>query len=175
MRDYSSLNFKAWNSASRVCIVIVLLFLSCAFFTACSCIGANNCNNDTTGTTSGGTISGGTTTGGGPGTSNCLGYEKTDPEVPDQGKTVTFNVTVPDGCDVIVQGVVGQNIGPYNWDNGAVAALGPGTYSFTIQDGSYQMASDANGNAAFCNAVQWIRNNGKALSELYPLSGWTSC
>lgn len=109
------------------------------------------------------------------GSVSCLGYEKTDPEVPDQGKTATFNVTVANGCVVIVQGVKGQNVGPYNWDNGAVAALGPGSYSFTIQDGSYQMASNANGRAAFCNAINWIQTNGKALSETYPLAGWAGC
>ncbi len=53
--------------------------------------------------------------------------------------------------------------------NGAVAILGPGSYSFTIQDGSYQMTSDTNAHTAFCNAVNWIQTYGKALSETFPL------
>lgn len=100
----------------------------------------------------------------------CSGYVKTG-----GGNTATYSITVNPDCDVIVQGFVGRNVGSYNWNNGAVAVLGSGSYTFTITDGSYQMANDANAHAAFCNAVNWIQTNGKALSETYPLSGWGNC
>src|SRR5713226_10446976 len=72
-----------------------------------NCNGIDNCNTHTNSSSVNSSQQNGSSV-------NCLGSAKTG-----GGITQAYSITVDQGCVVIVQGVVGQNVGPYNWNYGA--------------------------------------------------------
>ena len=91
------------------------------------------------------------------------------------GNTATFSFTVDNGCVAVITGVNVSGI-PNSWSDGGggIEGLPPGSYTVTILDGSYQIATTAGGQAVWCNILKWEQTNGKADSHNYPINGWSS-
>jgi hypothetical protein len=106
------------------------------------------------------------------GGASCHGYDLTH-----ENSTKTFTgIVVPNGCVMVVQAWSAEGVGSYSWpDSVGVAAVGPGTYTFTLTSGSYQITTVDQGQAQYCKDIRSLQQQNLPDTHNYPMSGWSSC